>query len=116
MTKERICLVCGRSYQYCGHCQGNKKIETWRNNYCSEDCRKIFNTCSNFEGRAISGEDAYKILIETNVNLENVSSSVKNSVDKIMKYKPEKKSETEKEVQNLTHKPRRRRMKKEVEE
>lgn len=113
MAKDRTCLVCGRSYQYCGHCQGNKKIETWRNNYCSEDCRKVFNTCSNFEGKIISGEDAYKMLAETNVDLENVSDSVKGSVNRIMQYKPKEKIE---ETPQPIRKPRRRRMKKEIEE
>ena len=44
---NRKCNVCGKAYQYCGHCSDNaKKGETWRNLYCSDNCRKIFDILS----------------------------------------------------------------------
>lgn len=42
MAKKRICKICGKEYEYCGHCPSKNVIEPWRNLYCSENCRKVF--------------------------------------------------------------------------
>jgi len=86
MSKERECLVCGKKYKYCPHCNGNAAKEAWKATYCSLVCREIFRTCSNYEGKIITQEDAYNKLVSLNVNSDNVTSSVKSSVDKIMQY------------------------------
>lgn len=86
MSKERECLVCGKKYKYCPHCNGNAAKEAWKATYCSLVCREIFKTCSNYEGELISQEDAYNKLVSLNVDSDNVTSSVKSSVKKIMQY------------------------------
>lgn len=42
MAKKRICKVCGKEYEYCGHCPNKNVIEPWRNLYCSETCRDAY--------------------------------------------------------------------------
>ena len=90
MAEQKECLVCGKKYKYCAHCNKNGVITTWKNIYCSSECREIFNTCSSYEGKSISQEDAYKKLIESSIDLNTVRKSVKGTVDKIMTYKPKK--------------------------
>ena len=118
MSKERECLVCAKHYQYCPHCNKNNIKETWKNTYCSKECREIFNTCSNFEGKLISQEEAYNKLSELDINSKNVTNSVRGSVERIMSYKPKtiRKTEEVKEVSEVEEqpkrKPRRRRIRK----
>lgn len=42
MAKKRTCTICGKQYEYCGHCPNKNTIEPWRNLYCSENCRDAF--------------------------------------------------------------------------
>ena len=120
MAELKQCLVCGKKYKYCAHCNKNGVITTWKNIYCSKECREIFNTCSDYEGKLISQEDAYKKLTELNVNPDTVKKSVKGTVNKIMTYKPkltksrkvEEVSVEEKTEEEPKRRPRRRRVKK----
>lgn len=89
MSKKRECLVCGKKYQYCGHCNKNNVVETWKNIYCSKECREVFSICSNFEGGIITQEEAYNKLTELNIQPNQMTKAVRASVDKIMAFKPE---------------------------
>lgn len=109
-TKDKECLVCGKTYKYCGHCNKNGIVDTWRNTYCSKECREIFKTCSNYEGNLISIEDAYNKLIELNVDVNKMKKSVRESVNKIMEYKPISKEIVTEDV--IEEQPRRRRRRK----
>lgn len=84
----KICIVCGKPIKYCGHCDDYQKKNRWKNSYCSENCREVFRTCSNYEGKLLSIEEAYAVL--KTLKIDNVLKSVKASVDKIMSYKPVK--------------------------
>lgn len=97
MAKDRICLVCGSKYQYCGHCA--EKIILWKTVYCSEECRAIFNECGNFEAGKLSQKDAYEKLISLNIKNKNVRDSVAESVAKIMAYEQQIKKEEEKKTE-----------------
>lgn len=58
MAKLRTCKICGKQYEYCGHCPNKNLIEPWRNLYCSEDCCKAFEVMSQYAGGKISAIDA----------------------------------------------------------
>ena len=109
-TKEKECLVCGKNYKYCAHCNKNGVKETWRNTYCCSSCREIFNTCSNYEGKLISQEEAYNKLTELNVDVNTVKKSVKESVEKIMNYSQPKVEETKEVEERPKRRPRRRKI------
>ena len=100
MAKERECLVDGRHYQYCPHCNKNGAVETWKNTYCSKKCRDIFNTCSKYEGGLIAQEEAYNILSSLDINIDKMQKSVRDSVEKIMSYKPVQKPRKRKKKQD----------------
>lgn len=69
MAKSKECVVCGTKYEYCGNCNGAKKADTWRNNFCSENCRDLFKTASDFAGKLITVEDAKRQLSDINLNI-----------------------------------------------
>lgn len=49
MAHERICIVSPKHhYEYCAHCNGFQKTETWRYLFCGENCRGIFNTINEY--------------------------------------------------------------------
>ena len=91
-----VCPICGTRFP-----KVKGKI------YCSKECREIFKTCSNYEGNLISIEDAYNKLIELNVDVNKMKKSVRESVNKIMEYKPISKEIVTEDV--IEEQPRRRR-------
>ena len=48
MAKLRTCKICGKQYEYCGHCPSKNLIEPWRNLYCSEKCRDAFGVMGDY--------------------------------------------------------------------
>lgn len=93
MSKYKDCPVCGRKFEFCGRCKRVSFDNLWRNIYCSIECRDIFDTCRKFIGGSLSIQDAYDILTKSKVKEKNLQMSVKNTVDKIMEYKPQEKEE-----------------------
>ena len=80
------CCVCGNSYEYCGHCDKQASNNTWKLNYCSENCREIFRICSKFEGKLISIEEAKEGLNKLYIG-KDIQKSVADTIRKIMEYK-----------------------------
>jgi len=68
----RTCKICGKKYEYCGHCPSKNTIEPWRNLYCSEKCREVFNVLDNFASKKISKEEAKKKLESLGFDLSKV--------------------------------------------
>ena len=58
-ANNRKCNVCGKTYEYCNNCSDNgHKGETWRNLYCSDNCRKIFDVLSAHAFNHITDKEA----------------------------------------------------------
>lgn len=113
MAKKKECVVCGKMFEFCGQCGRVSNEDFWKNIYCSIECRNIFGVCTKFIGNSISLEDAYDILTKSKVKEKNLQMSVKNTVDKIMEYKPQEKEEKQevKEKVVTPRRPRRRKIK-----
>lgn len=58
MAKLRTCKICGKQYEYCGHCPSKNLIEPWRNLYCSEECRNAFGIMSKYAAGKIGAVEA----------------------------------------------------------
>ncbi len=59
-TDDKICMVCGKHHKYCANDVRYNKDETWRNLYCSEECRKIFGVYKDIKDGKLGGENASK--------------------------------------------------------
>ena len=113
MAKDKICVCCDTAYEYCGHCDDNAKINKWKNNYCSENCRDIFKTVTDYVGKLITIKEAKERLEKHNLKI-TTTKQVGKVIDEIISYK-EPKKETPK-VEEEQPKPKRRRRKKTTEE
>lgn len=58
-TPNRTCIVCGEEYHYCNNCDHNEPA--WKNCWCSEECKKLFNACNDFDSGHIT---KYQLLNE----------------------------------------------------
>ena len=72
MAKERKCLCCGKTYEYCPNC--GKASSPWKIDFDTEECRDIFNIISAYN-MGIAKEKNVLAIIE------------KYSVTDFMKYK-----------------------------
>lgn len=70
-TKTRICSVCGKNYKYCPKCREFESLPTWMFAFCSENCKSIYNTTSNYEDGIISADDAKKSLEKLDLSKSN---------------------------------------------
>lgn len=58
MAKKRTCTICGKEYEYCGHCPNKNVIEPWRNLYCSENCRDAFAIMGQYKVKKMDADEA----------------------------------------------------------
>lgn len=84
MRGEKVCMICGKHYVYCPNCGNGDPKETWRNLYCSDNCRTAFDVLSKWKNNAIATPDAKKILEELKVDSMQLNEMLKADVDAIM--------------------------------
>lgn len=85
MKYERQCLCCGTSYSYCNNCYDFRNYPLWMNSFHNENCKNIFETCTKYNFKLITKEQAKKDL--SNYDLSNrasFSDCVKRDIDAIM--------------------------------
>ena len=58
MKYHKKCLCCGTSYEYCGNCYDYRNYPLWMNSFCSENCKNIFEYCTNYNFQLITKEQA----------------------------------------------------------
>ena len=87
MSEIRICNVCHSKYKYCPNCRQYAGTPGWKVDYCSENCRDIFRTCSLYVGKTIDIEEAYKRLSVLNTDFDIMLPGVARNVKEIMEYK-----------------------------
>lgn len=83
---NRKCILCGKEYKYCSDCREEQHQPSWKNTYCSENCRTIFNTVVAYAQKTISHEDAQKMLNACDLtNKEKIRIDFIKLIDEIMK-------------------------------
>lgn len=78
MANNRICLVCGKAYEYCGSCDG-KRLPIWMNLYHDENCRQIFNAVNDYNHGLATKEQSRERLSACNLNMD-----IKDSIQKVI--------------------------------
>ena len=101
MSKIKTCIVCGKKYEYCGHCDKGGQENRWKTNYCSENCRDIFNVISRYVNNHISKEDARNELIDKDLNI-NAKDGIAKYFEEIMICKQPEIEEPIEEISNET--------------
>lgn len=83
MAKLRTCKICGKQYEYCGHCPNKNVIEPWRNLYCSENCRDSYTVMSDYVSKKKDAMEAKIILQRFGITPNKVRDVHKEVVTKI---------------------------------
>lgn len=92
MAKLRTCKICGKQYEYCGHCPSKNLIEPWRNIYCSEGCREAFEVMGRYASGKISAIDAKTRLENLGIvptKVRNVHKAVVSDIFRASKPEPQ---------------------------
>lgn len=85
--KNRECLTCGIKYSYCSNC--NKKDPSWMAEFHTENCKNIFEICTNFNMGAMSKHEAKDALSVCDLsNKENFKSYVQRDLENIFAEEP----------------------------
>ena len=90
MKHQRICIMCGRSYEYCPNCNKYADKPRWMWNFCSDRCNDICTVLCDYKQGKISAADARKQLYKLNANsIENLGDGFKKDIEDLMGAKPE---------------------------
>lgn len=84
---DRKCLICQKAYRFCGNCANEENREdTWRNVFCSENCREIFNILSMQGNGHIESSEAKTKLAKLDLSkLEGFRDDFKKQIESINK-------------------------------
>ena len=89
MPTPRKCIVCRKEYIYCPNCGHTDPTETWKNSFCSENCRSIFKVCQDYVTGAIKPAEAKKKIDELDTSrLDKFAKIIGANVVDILSYKP----------------------------
>ena len=85
MKYERKCLCCGASYSYCNNCYDFRNYPLWMNSFHDENCKNIFETCTDYNFKLITKEQAKEALSKYDLsNRANFSACVKRDLNTIV--------------------------------
>ena len=89
MPQPRKCIVCKKEYIYCPNCGHTDPTETWKNSFCSENCRSIFKVCQDYVTGAIKPAEAKKKIDELDTSrLDKFAKIIGANVVDILSYRP----------------------------
>lgn len=81
MSKEKICAVCYKSYEYCPVCGKDKDKPTWMFTFCSENCHDIYLTTSLYANHKLTANKAKSKLNKLDLSgLNNFGGSYQNVI------------------------------------
>lgn len=80
MANNRVCLACGKAYEYCNSCPSSLNLPVWKNLFDTENCKTVFETASDYAQGAITKESARVKLSKCDINV-----SFKGNIKKILK-------------------------------
>ena len=94
MANNRICLTCGKAYEYCGSCPSSANLPVWKNLFDTENCKIVFETASDYAQKVITKESAKDKLSKCDLsNTNNFKEKIKHLVDEIIAEEKVEKTE-----------------------
>lgn len=87
--KNRTCLTCNEKYSYCSNC--NRTDPFWMAEFHSENCKNIFEICTNFNVGLMSKSEAQEALNSCDLsNKANFKSYIQRDLENIFFEEPKK--------------------------
>ena len=84
-NKTRICICCGKEYQYCPRCDSDKDAPRWMMNFDTDACHVAFQVVTDYNYGEITREEAVAKLNAVDLSdLESYIPDVKDVVKKIL--------------------------------
>lgn len=99
---NRVCKTCEKQYAYCGRCGNGATNPPWMSTWDTENCKEVFQICSNYKQGAVSKEKARNQL-QSNCDLRlkyTFKKEIRDLIDEILAdsvVETEPKSETRNE-------------------
>ena len=63
--KNRTCICCGTTYEYCPTCGGQDRMKpAWYSEFCSEECKELWTAATKFNMNMLSKEEAQEIILD----------------------------------------------------
>lgn len=85
---NRICVICGKSYSYCPSCHQDKNKPTWYAIFDGENCKGIYDVCTEYRDGNIDKKTAYERITKLDItDIEDFAESTKNQIKDILAYK-----------------------------
>lgn len=85
--KNKVCLTCGEQYSYCSNC--HRKDPVWMNEFHAENCKNIFQICTDFNFGILTKAEAKAALDACDLsNKANFKSYVQRDLENIYKEEP----------------------------
>ena len=87
--RDRKCYLCGEKYKYCPTCSDDRMKPAFMSEFHSENCKNIFEICTNFNMGLMSKPEAKTALDKCDLaNKENFKSYVQRDIDVIFEEDP----------------------------
>lgn len=88
---NRTCCICGQPYHFCPVCNSEDAGKpTWYFVFCSENCKNIYNVCTDWRDGNISKEKASEKIAKLNIDgLENFADATKYQIKELLETKKE---------------------------
>ena len=98
--RNRECYLCGQDYLYCPTCSQDKMKPAWMAEFHNENCKNIFNICTNFNMDLMSKTEAQDALNTCDLtNKANFKSYVQRDLENIFKADEEPKFKRGKRIE-----------------
>lgn len=105
MKPLRTCALCKEEYEFCSSCPEKITVPVWKNSFCSENCKKIYDACAGYNMGELSKEEAYELLEQCDLSKRSKYSNATKKIlkeiqgrSKRSKPKPEAKPEKAQEI------------------
>lgn len=124
LNDNKVCILCNTHYKYCEGCPSKYNVnETWRNIFCSEECRDIYSIYDLLKANKTTDAEAGKMLRKYDASyIERTKEPMKatllvayNDKPKVVSKaveKPMEKKEVEKKTSSTSTSPKKKTRKK----
>lgn len=94
IKNNKVCILCGERYSFCSRCEEFDHLPRWMAIYCSDNCKKIFDTISAYNMKLKTKKEAAKILKECDLSRKSeFKESCQKYIDEILDIKEESSQE-----------------------
>lgn len=101
---DKICVVDQKKFKYCSGCSDYARYPRWMESFCSDNCRKIFNTVMEYKARIKTVHQAADALKACDLSdLNHFEKSIGNLINTILESgSPVNKTTEEKQLEKKT--------------